>query len=118
MAVSAVCLAALAGCSNGGGGASTTPSAALTSAAGGQARITIKDFAFDPATLTVRPGAKVTVVNEDSAPHTVTATGTKSFDTGSIGPGETATFTAPSKAGSHPYICDFHQSMKGTLTVG
>jgi len=32
----------------------------------------IRDFAFSPATLTVRPGAVVTWVNEDSVTHTVT----------------------------------------------
>ncbi|MFI7413591.1 plastocyanin/azurin family copper-binding protein [Streptomyces sp. NPDC049627] len=33
----------------------------------------MKDFAFSPATLTVQAGQKITVINEDSAAHTVTA---------------------------------------------
>ncbi|TLS41219.1 hypothetical protein FE633_37655 [Streptomyces montanus] len=60
----------------------------------------------------------MTVVNRDSAPHTVTATGDKMFDTGSIAGDSTATFTAPSASGSYSYICTIHPNMEGTLTVG
>jgi plastocyanin len=88
----------------------TTPAAANT--------IVIKNFAFAPMTLTVAPGATVTVKNEDTATHTVSATGdVKAFDTGNIAGGATKTFTAPSKAGSYSYICDIHNYMQGTLTV-
>lgn len=119
LAASFLCLAALTACSDGDGGSSgdATPSASPSSPAVGGTRITIKDFTFGPADLTVRPGAKVTVVNEDSTAHTVTATGAKPFDTGTIGPGRTATFTAPSKTGGYPYFCTIHPSMKGSLTV-
>ncbi|ARF58128.1 cupredoxin domain-containing protein [Streptomyces gilvosporeus] len=104
----------------GEGGASTaTPhSPAHSTATGGAIRITIKDFTYVPAVLTVRPGAKITVDNKDSAPHSVTATGGKGgFDTGTIKGGATATFTAPTKPGSYPYYCDIHEYMKGKLTV-
>lgn len=81
--------------------------------------IVIRNFAFEPSTLVVAPGAKVTVHNEDPATHTVTATGDpKAFDTGDIQPGATVTFTAPTSAGSYPYICQMHQFMNGTLRVG
>ena len=80
--------------------------------------IVIKNFAFQPSTLTVSPGAKVTVRNEDPATHTVTAGGsTKAFDTGDIGQGATVTFTAPSSPGSYAYICRIHQFMHGELQV-
>ncbi|TJZ49707.1 metal-binding protein [Streptomyces piniterrae] len=109
----------MSGCSDGGGGTSTAPPASPSTPAAGGPRIIIKDFKFVPASLLgVRPGAKVTVVNMDSVPHTVTATGSGSFDTGNIEPGKTATFVAPSKAGSYPYDCDIHEYMEGTLTVG
>ncbi|WP_329171980.1 cupredoxin domain-containing protein [Streptomyces sp. NBC_01477] len=120
----AVCLlVALTGCSssgNGGSGSTASASApASSSAAGGGAdRIGIKNFAFGPATLTVKPGAVVTVTNNDSTTHTVTATAAKAFDTGDIAPGATKTFTAPAKAGSYPYMCAIHPFMAGTLTVG
>ncbi|MFJ7281019.1 cupredoxin domain-containing protein [Kitasatospora sp. NPDC098663] len=79
-------------------------------------RITIKNFQFQPTDLTVHPGQTVTVLNEDSTAHTVTAND-KSFDTKAIDGGATATFTAPSTPGRHPYICSIHQYMNATLTV-
>ena len=117
---------ALAGCSS----SSSTKTAVVPStskagstasasggAAAGAAEIVIQNFAFSPASLTVTPGEKVTVMNKDSTTHTVTATGAKAFDTGDVASGATTTFTAPTKAGSYPYICQIHQFMHGTLTV-
>ena len=94
----------------------TTSPASGTSAtqAAEPAMITIKDFAYTlPAS--VAPGAKVTVKNEDSQNHTVTSAG--AFDVKVTGGGGTATFTAPSKAGSYPISCTFHANMKATLVV-
>ncbi|MEU0170573.1 cupredoxin domain-containing protein [Streptomyces iakyrus] len=110
-------------CANGDDGSpATTSSPTATSPASppaspGPVRITMKDFAFSPATLTVKAGEKVTVANEDSAAHTVTATEGGAFDTGSIAGGKSGTFTAPSKAGSYDFVCTFHPNMTGTLTV-
>lgn len=130
LAASLVLPAALVGCSGDGGGsssASPTPSPSSPSSStspssspskSAKATLTISDFTFEPATLTVAPGTKVTVVNKDSATHTVTATDrNKSFDTGDIAGGEKATFTAPSAAGSYSYKCTIHPFMKATLTV-
>ena len=39
-----------------------------------QNEIVIQNFAFEPATLTVKAGTKVTWVNRDDEPHTATAT--------------------------------------------
>ncbi|MDI5961366.1 cupredoxin domain-containing protein [Streptomyces sp. SL13] len=117
-------LIALTGCSGSGGGSGATPtpsaSTAPHSGAGagaGASTIVIGNFAFSPARLTVQPGATVTVKNNDSTPHTVTSDGARLFDTGNIAPGKSATFKAPSKAGSYSYICSIHQFMKGSLTV-
>ncbi|MFE3827996.1 cupredoxin domain-containing protein [Streptomyces sp. NPDC059092] len=119
VALAAVLVTTLAGCSGGGGGGGGTPSASPSppASAGGSARVTIDNFTYAPSHLTVAPGAEVTVVNKDSVAHTVTATTGKAFDTGTIGPGKTATFTAPAKAGAYPYTCTIHPFMKGTLTV-
>ncbi|MER5863551.1 cupredoxin domain-containing protein [Kitasatospora sp. NPDC002040] len=100
--------------------ASASGSASASSAASSAAtavRVTIKEFTFGPDKFTVSPGATVTVVNEDSTAHTLTATGSGGFDSGTIGAGKTATFTAPTAPGSYPFICELHQFMKGTLTV-
>jgi plastocyanin len=81
--------------------------------------ITIQSFAFHPLSLTVAPGATVTVHNTDGATHTVTASGPSkgAFDTGDISPNQTITFTAPTRPGAYPYICNIHQFMMGTLIV-
>ena len=79
--------------------------------------ITIMNFGFS-GDLTVAPGAVVTVVNHDSVTHTLTANGTKpAFDTGHISPGSSATFTAPSTAGSYAFHCQLHPEMHATLVV-
>jgi plastocyanin len=105
----------LAGCSSGYSGGSGTSTGSAPTAAN---TVVIKNFSFSPSTLTVAPGTKVTVTNEDSVTHTLTSTASPhAFDTGDIGAGTTTTFTAPGKAGSYPYICTIHTYMHGTLTV-
>jgi len=79
------------------------------------ATITIKGFAFG-APLTVTPGQKVEVVNQDSAPHTVTADD-GSFDASAAPSGGTGSFTAPATPGSYAFHCSVHPNMHGTLTV-
>jgi len=87
-----------------------------TSAQAEEATITIADFKY-VMPGTIEPGATVTVVNEDDAPHTVTAKDEGGFDVDVPG-GETVTFTAPSEAGEYAVICSYHPAMSGTLVVG
>jgi plastocyanin len=101
----------VAGC-----GSSGSTSAATSTTAASPTTITIDNFAFTPKSMTVSPGATVTVKNNDSTAHTVTADN-KAFDTGPVDAGATKTFTAPTKAGSYPYICSIHPFMKATLVV-
>jgi plastocyanin len=77
--------------------------------------ITIRNFEYEMPD-SVPAGAEITVVNEDTAPHTVTTTETEDFDA-IVGGGETTTFTAPSEPGDYPFICTYHPNMTGTLTV-
>jgi plastocyanin len=101
----------------GAGPAATSP-VANASAHTAANTIAIHMFAFHPSSLTVAPGATVTVHNADSTTHTLTdKANPKLFTTGDISPGGTKTFKAPSKAGSYPYICLIHQYMAGTLVV-
>jgi plastocyanin len=107
--------ALLAAC---GGGSSKSSTATTNSSAAPVSAITvvIQNFAFHPANFAVTPGATITVRNEDTAPHDLTATN-RSFTTGQINPGQTGTVKAPSTAGTFPYICTIHNFMTGTLTV-
>ncbi len=90
-------------------------SSAQTPNAAARAVITIKDFAYQ-GPKTVSPGAKITVKDDDSAAHTVTADSGDAFDV-TVKPGESVMLTAPDKPGSYPYHCNFHAGMKGTLVV-
>jgi plastocyanin len=81
----------------------------------GQAAISIDDFVYS-GPGTVAPGAQVTVTNNDSEVHTVTADD-GSFDI-TIPGGASATFTAPSGAGNYGYFCKFRGNMRGSVTVG
>ncbi|MFE4976304.1 cupredoxin domain-containing protein [Kitasatospora sp. NPDC056651] len=78
--------------------------------------VTVRDFAFDPADLTVRPGAVVIVTNTGTTTHTLTAQD-GGFDTGPIAPGTAVSLTAPSRPGAYSYLCGFHHFMRGILTV-
>ena len=74
----------------------------------------MQDLKFT-VTAPVKAGATVTAKNNDTVEHTVTADD-GSFNI-SIGPGKTATFTAPSAAGDYKFHCNIHSKMTGTLTV-
>jgi plastocyanin len=80
---------------------------------------------YDPEELTASAGAEVTVVNQDSLPHTVTSgTGPQDpnsaqlFDTSLINGGESATLSlAQVTPGQHDYYCMVHPYMTGKLNV-
>lgn len=93
-----------------------TPTAAPTTAPTTNGNsITIANFAFAPATLTVKVGTKVTWTNNDSATHTVTAL-QGAFDSGDLPTGQSFSFTF-TKAGTYNYHCAIHASMTATIVV-
>ncbi|QEN12514.1 cupredoxin domain-containing protein [Mycolicibacterium sp. ELW1] len=75
----------------------------------------ITNFAFTPATLTVKVGDTVTWTNKDEEPHTVVA-GDGSFHSPGLDANATYSFTF-TKAGSFDYICSIHPFMRGTVVV-
>lgn len=94
-------------------GAASAPSAAPAPA--GESTITIRNFAYEmPAS--VAPGATVTLTNEDTAPHTVTAKDGGAFNA-QVAAGDTVSFTAPQEPGEYAIICTYHPRMAGTLIV-
>src|ERR1700758_2915033 len=78
-------------------------------------QVTIDNFAFAPATLTVKAGTTVTWTNRDEEPHTVAASD-GSFHSPGMGTGATFTHTF-STAGTFNYVCSIHPSMHGTVVV-
>jgi plastocyanin len=77
--------------------------------------ITIASFQFSPDPLVVAAGTEVKVTNDDGTVHTVTASD-KTFDTGDLDGGASATITL-AKAGTYKYFCDIHNYMTGTIEV-
>src|SRR5215203_5307103 len=91
---------------------------ALASAAGAQGQtmtVSIEDFFFSPANMTVAPGTTVMWVNNGQAPHTSTADD-GAWDSGTLQPGESFSFTFD-QAGTYTYHCSIHPDMTGTITV-
>ena len=75
----------------------------------------IKNFAFSPATITVKAGSTVVWTNDDSIQHDIT------FDGGGIASSalnhnDTFSHTFPA-AGTYHYICSIHPFMHGTVIV-
>jgi plastocyanin len=89
--------------------------ASASLAAAADQSVSIQGFAFDPTTVTVDVGDKVTWTNLDTTIHTVSAKD-GSFDSGNLAPSQSFTETFTS-AGSFPYRCDIHSSMNGTVVV-
>ena len=78
-------------------------------------QVSIDNFAFAPATLTVKAGGTVTWTNHDEEPHTVAANdGT--FHSPGMGTGATFSHTFPA-AGTFDYVCSIHPMMHGTVVV-
>jgi plastocyanin len=126
LALAAAVAVLLAACGGGGSspsassappGGSTMTSAAPSSAGASMAAaaVHIKDFAFAPASQTVKAGETVTWTNDDSTEHTVTADD-GSFDSGRLAPGATFTHTFAA-AGTFAYHCTIHPNMTAKVVV-
>jgi plastocyanin len=79
------------------------------------ATVHIKDFAYKPPALTIHAGDRVTFINDDDEPHTVTAND-KSFDSEGLDTAVTwqHVFATP---GTYHYFCELHPYMKATIVV-
>jgi plastocyanin len=78
--------------------------------------VSIDNFTFTPATVTVKAGATVMWTNKDDIPHGIAATGnafarSKALDTDDS---YSFTFTTP---GTYKYFCYIHPHMTGTIVV-
>lgn len=80
--------------------------------------VTIKNFAFSPATITVAKGTKVTWTNEDSVAHQIASDSSSSaaFNGPSMATGQQFSFTF-NEAGTFSYHCAIHPSMTAKVIV-
>jgi plastocyanin len=100
---------------------SSTPTSQATDRKAGKAHtaattnVTMQDFFFSPATVSVHVGDLVTWHNSGKEPHTATADN-GSFDTGTVAAGGSGShmFTQP---GTFTYVCTIHPNMHGTVKV-
>ena len=77
--------------------------------------VTVADFAFTPAQITINQGDTVTWTNNGPTPHSATAPD-GSFDTGIFPAGQSRSHTF-NDAGTFAYICTPHPNMHGTIVV-
>lgn len=80
------------------------------------AAVSIDNFTFNPATLTVKAGTTVTWTNRDDIPHGIGSSGnaftrSQALDTNDS---YSFTFTTP---GTYQYFCYIHPHMVGTVVV-
>jgi len=80
------------------------------------AQVTIGNFTFGPAVLTVSPGATVTWLNGDDIPHTVVAADKRAFRSKVLDSGDSFAFTF-TRPGSYAYFCSIHPHMTGKIVV-
>ncbi len=78
-------------------------------------QVKIDNFSFTPPTLTVHAGTKVTWINKDDVPHTVTSV-EKKFKSRALDTDERYSFTF-SAPGTYKYFCSVHPHMTGTIIV-
>lgn len=92
-----------------------TQSASAAVEQGAQVTITITNFLYMPENLTVSVGDTVTWTNTDTSPHTVDADN-GAFKSGDMPKGASFSYQA-TQPGVYTYYCQYHPSMKATLTV-
>jgi len=121
----------LAACGGGEEGGDTTgPTGSATGATGATASgcedltsgatftLTISGFAFHPDCFTAKASQGITIVNEDSATHSFTISGSQvdvTIDAGQTFNGEPVTGVL--EPGTYDFFCRFHPSMTGQITV-
>jgi plastocyanin len=78
-------------------------------------RITISEYAFSPAQLTITAGTKVTWTNLDQVPHSVVEKD-KIFRSAALDTNDSYSFEF-TQPGTYRYFCSLHPQMTGTVIV-
>ncbi len=81
-----------------------------------QNKIEIKDFAFNPQTITVKSGEKVTWINRDEEPHTIVSVEKQFKKSTALDTDQEFTITAGAP-GTYSYFCSVHPKMTGIIIV-
>ena len=80
--------------------------------------VSIKDFKYEPSSLTIKSGDSITFTNDGAYPRSATCyyKGKEVFDTEIIATGKSATVTV-TQIGTFEFYATTHRAMTGTLTV-
>ena len=81
----------------------------------GPVMVKIDNFSFMPQTLTVAAGTKVTWINKDDVPHTVTSND-KTIKSRVLDTDDQFSYTF-STPGTNRYFCSVHPHMTGKIIV-
>lgn len=99
----------------GAGALALAPMLRAAEASGGTHHtVTIEGMMFKPPQLSVKRGDRITWVNNDLFPHTVTADGV--FDSHEIAASKSWSYVA-NRAGNYAYRCTLHPTMNARLIV-
>jgi amicyanin len=105
------------GCDRGREVAIAAPPATAPSDPASPQQVSIDNFAFSPASITVAVGTRVTWINRDDVPHTVTSsTKDKVLKSAALDTDETYSFVF-TKPGVFDYYCAVHPHMTGQVIV-
>jgi plastocyanin len=108
----ALCAIALLGLANVGVSQAAEPAAAPSAA---DSTIAIRNFMFEPMSLVVAAGTKVTWKNFDGEPHTIHSID-DAFRSGALDQNDTFSFKFD-KPGTYRYACSIHPQMIATIVV-
>jgi amicyanin len=78
--------------------------------------VSIDNFTFNPPTLRVKAGTKVTWTNKDDIPHGIASTGNAFARSQALDTDDSFSFTF-TKPGTYQYFCYIHPHMVGTIVV-
>lgn len=78
--------------------------------------VAIENFAYSPATITVKKGTTITWTNNDSVEHTVTSDEGTLMNSEMLAKGSSYS-VAFNETGTYAYHCQPHPNMKATVVV-
>jgi len=78
--------------------------------------ISIDNFSFAPATLTVKAGTTVTWTNKDDIPHGIASSNNAFKKSGALDTDDSYSFTFTTP-GTYRYFCYLHPHMVGSIVV-
>lgn len=95
---------------------STNTSNTQTNVAPANVTVNITNFSFNPSTLNIKTGTKVTWINNDTVAHTITSDSSNLLHSPLLSPGQSFSFTF-NTPGSENYHCSVHPMMTASINI-